>query len=565
MFTYKTDPLLFDEAKNPKNYLTVKNLKSKLIFLDKSILNIYSALIKRNDFEKSKNKKYYVLRRLPYLYGKKVTKIFLNYINKLYNKNNGYKKLREEIANYCQLNNRINLKNFKEWIIKNNIPLIAARVVASKSKQEYKILANLIKHTEKIISVGTHGFYPPPTIEECLTDKNIYFIGAAYGDGGFCSENLWHFCDGGKEEDLIFAKQYVKNIATIIKLVYKINTIQVKKLGNQFVIDLPNKFFTRYLNFFFDLPYDKKEDKLDLPKLITKYKQEKVNIFYRGLCDTDGSYRKFSNNFTLGMRQNTLLNNFAKFLNKNKIKHTTRKTISHTLHINVGTENLNKFAEIIGSSHPRKQSILSNQLKKGPTHNSFKGIKRENIVSNLFDITKLKKLRIYNNHDLLANITINDIIKKSKVHRQTAHNWKKGKSTIPLEKLKNLLQKPKLELLQILSKKKHNFTIGTTGSNKAHLPIKITEDIIKYASCVRSNKRGLYLNIRKNPNALNYKKEIEDLFKINFKYTKSKEFQCNSQIANTFFNTFFDYNKSWYSYNNSEIEKLKINYNKIYE
>lgn len=564
MLNYKTDPLLFDKAKNPKNYLTVKDIKSKLIFLNKNILNLYSAFIKKNDFKKYKNKKYYILRRLPYLKGKESTKLFLKLVNQKYNKNNNYIKIREEIANYCQIKNRINLKNFKEWIDKNNIPLIAARIIASKFKKEFKVLAGLIKHAEKIICINTPGFYPPITIEGCLTNKNIYFIGAAYGDGGFCSENIWHFCDGGKKEDLIHAKQYVKNIANLIKSVYKIDNIKIKKLDNQFVIDLPNKFFTRYLNFFFDLPFNKKDDKLNLPGLITKYKQEKTNIFYRGLCDTDGSYRKFSNNFTLGMRQNILLINFTKLLDKNKIQHTIRKIISHTLHINVSIENLNKFAEIIGSSHPRKQNILFNHLKKGPTHNSFKGIKKENIISNLFNITKLKKLRVYSNN-LLDNITINDIIIKTKIHRQTAHNWKKGKSAVPLETLQKLLKNSKLQLLQLLSKKKYKFTIGTTGSNKAHLPIKISKDIIKYGSCVRSNKRGLYLNIRKNPDALNYKRKIEDLFKIKFKYTKSKEFQCNSQIADAFFRTFFIYGKSWHSYNNDKIEKLKANCNKIYE
>ena len=56
MLTYRNDPLLFDKASQPKDYITLKDLADNrdLIFLKGNILNLYSALVKKKDFKRKR-------------------------------------------------------------------------------------------------------------------------------------------------------------------------------------------------------------------------------------------------------------------------------------------------------------------------------------------------------------------------------------------------------------------------------------------------------------------------------------------------------------------------------
>ena len=141
MLTYKNDPLLFDKANEPKNYLTLRDLSKKnidLIFFKKNILNLYSALVKKKDFERNKNKFSILLSRMPYISGKIFTIDFLKTLEKVYSKEDYYIKFREEIANYCNLKMRIPLRQFDNWIKKEKIPFVAIRVLASNFDNEPK-------------------------------------------------------------------------------------------------------------------------------------------------------------------------------------------------------------------------------------------------------------------------------------------------------------------------------------------------------------------------------------------------------------------------------------------
>lgn len=554
MLTYKNDPLLFDNASEPKDYITAKDIDNEdLIFLKEGVLNLYSALVKKKDFKRT-DKFNILLRRIPYISGEKVTTEFINLLNKHHSSKENYIKFREEIADYCYLKERIPLNQFNGWIKRKEIPFIAIRILSYKLVNETKIMSYFFSLCDKISGLSSPGFSPPVTLEKCLDPKNIYFIGTAFGDGGFERETTWSLADGTLEKDkLFYSEEYIRFIIGILKEVYKIKTFNISKPhGNQKKLTISNKFFCRFINFFFDIPFSYKDERLQVPKIFNHNNKKDEYLFWRGLSDTDGSFRNFAKTFTLGMKQRKLLAEFSKFLNWKDISHSRKGQ-----HLNVFANSLNKYAEIVGSSHPRKQKILLRQLEDGPSHQVFRGINKNNMIRGYFDLSKIPNLRVYLDDlfkKIFRNKNITNIMKKTGASRQTVHNWKNNVTAIPFSLIKKFY---KGYTFYLLSKYDYIFTIGKKGSNKVYLPTKLTDKINFFASCVRPTKRGLCLNIRGNPKAKRYKEQIEEFFKIKFNYIPSREYRCESSIINIFFKTFFVYDTPWKSYNKENIKKLQ--------
>jgi len=554
MLTYRNDPLLIEEANDPAMYSTVRDMKNKdFIFFREDILNLYSALVKKKDFKRKAKCFSFLLLRMPYVSGDKVIEIFLRKLNQVYSKEKNYIKFREEIANYCNLKHRITLQQLNGWIKQKKLPFVAVRMIASKFKDESKIMADLFSKAEKISGSSSSGFLPPSRLKDCFNDLNMYFVGAAFGDGGFSGEVMWTLVDGAlKSRELFHSVKFIELIKKILKDEYNINKFTILKSKNKVVLVVSNKFFCRYLNFFFDLPFSYKGEKLQVPRLFRFNRKENEYLFWRGLSDTDGSFRESTTTFTIGMKQKRLLNEFGGFLRKKGIAYSQRGQ-----HLNVLTNSLAKYAHYVGSSHSRKKEILLNQLKKGPSHRVFMGLNKENIKGNCFELTKIPKIRVYISKiskNVFNDKSVTEIMKVTGASRQTVHNWKNNVTAMPLAILSRVYQG---NFLQLLSKGRFFFTMGKTGSNKAYLPIKITDKISKFASCVRPTMRGLCLSVRSNQEALSYKGQIESYFGISFKYISSREYRCESSIVNLFFKTFFVYDLPWKAYGKEEIKELR--------
>jgi len=554
MLTYKNDPLLIEEASDPSMYDTLKDLKNKnIIFFHKDILNLYSALVKKKDFERKEKCASFLLLRMPYVSGNKVREIFLRKLNQVYSKEKNYIKFREEMTNYCNLKHRITLQQLKGWIKRKIFPFVAVRILASQFKDELRIMSDIFLKGDKISGSSSTGFLPPLRLKDCFNDLNMYFIGAAFGDGGFSEEVAWTFVDGTlKKQELFHSVKFIELIKMILENIYKIRKFTILKSKNKVVLTVSNKFFCRYINFFFDLPFGCKGERLQLPTLFDYNSIENEYLFWRGLSDTDGSFRDATTTFTIGMKQKRLLKEFGEFLRKREITYSQRGQ-----HLNVLTNSLAKYANCVGSSHPRKSEILLNQLKKGPSHRIFIGLNKENISSDYFELTKIPNIRVYIGKiykNVFKNKSITEIMKVTGASRQTVHNWKNDVTAMPLAILSRVYQN---DVLQLLSKGKFFFTMGKTGSNKICLPIKITDKISKFASCVRPTMRGLCLSIRNNQEALSYKRQIESLFDIDFKYISSREYRCESLIINIFFKTFYIYDLPWKVHSEEDIKRLK--------
>lgn len=554
MLTYRNDPLLIEEANDPARYDSVRDIKNKdLIFLHKDVLNLYSALVKKKDFERKEKCVSFLLSRMPYVSGNKVSEVFLRKLNQVYSKERDYIKFREEIANYCNLKHRITLQQLKGWIKRKIFPFVAIRILASQFKDELRIMSDIFLKGNKISGSSSTGFLPPLKLNDCFDNLNVYFIGSAFGDGGFSGEVMWTLVDGTlQEKELFHSIKFIEFIKKILEDIYKIKEFTILKSKNKVVLVVSNKFFCRYLNFFFDLPFSYKGERLQVPKLFDYNPRENEGLFWRGLSDTDGSFRDATTTFTIGMKQKILLKEFGEFLRKNRIEYSLRGQ-----HLNVLTNSLAKYANCVGSSHPRKQGILIKQLMRGPSHKILLGPNKDNLINDYFDLSRIPDIRIYVGglfQEIFRDLSITQIMQKTNVSRQTVHNWKNNFTAMPFSLLK---ESYKGNVLKLLSMYKCEFTIGKKGSNKASLPIKITDKIKLFASCVRPTKRGLCLNIRKNQESMNYKKQIEDFFKVRFNYIPSKEYICESSIVNVFFETFFRYGLPWEAYNVKDVRRLK--------
>jgi hypothetical protein len=103
-----------------------------------------------------------------------------------------------------------------------------------------------------------------------------------------------------------------------------------------------------------------------VPKIIKNTKKER--LFWRGIFDTDGSIRPKNNAISMTTASAYLYNDLLDFCRRNGIT-TFNKKETDRYRVTIANESIVKFAEIVGSSHPRKQMNLLRYLKDGCSYN----------------------------------------------------------------------------------------------------------------------------------------------------------------------------------------------------
>lgn len=351
------------------NGLISSNKKEKL-FITKDFLNIYAALVK--------TRYPYFLKRGPYLTGKILgdeIRKFLNSLPPEYRKKN-FLKIRRRIREYTGVK-RYDII-FPFWIRYNYFPFVFVRVLSLlKPKDEQnKYFAHLIRLADNFTSMNRTVFHPPLTLKELLNDSIVYFIGVAFGDGGVADHfKLFKITDGSsRKADLKYSKMFFKKLSKILKISFSIKSKIFKDCenDNKYRIQLLNKWFNYYMNFFFGMPLGPKKNLLHKPLIISLSKDsEKLSkIFWRGIIDTDGCVRS---SIELEMADKKLILECHKDLRKYGMQshYTDRdKVVAGKFYkefcIRINRGDYKNFAENIGLSHPRKQLIFIKELLRKP-------------------------------------------------------------------------------------------------------------------------------------------------------------------------------------------------------
>ncbi len=560
---FQKDPLLLGEDSYKTMVTANQLLKEKFpLLLEGKKLNLYSSLVKSFDFEKTLG---------SHCFCSISPDKIKEYLPSSYNSKN-FRKLREDMK--CYSEKEILSRSVRTWT-KNEIwPLFILRVISRLYDEDKEILSDLLKSVNYFTdSTHKNKFIPPKTLSKLLTKEQAYFIGCAFGDGGFSTNEYWVIVDGGKKEELIYSQQWLGELSSLINRMYNIEFTDnnPRQRENKVELWVSNTWFERFVNFWFSLPYGKKKNKIEKPKIfkLSKNPEKLYKHFWRGMFDADGHCSNESMKASLSSATSKVLNQCQADFKKLDI---TSK-ISKPRNLRIYSKSFAQFGRKIGFSHPRKRRILLKQLAKGPKETQFKGINPEKLIDNkFFDLNYIKNLRVYGIKEDIREIrkelglTQQELSNKLKLGSSQTFYWEKGCGIQfePLINLYGLLGVKKKELLKLLSQKNISWGLSGRGltSNLVNLPIKVTDNVINLAYHLRPY--DCEVRLRKTGHSKDTMKKIENTFGIEVKELREEVYYLSSQVLIKFLKNFFSYGPYWKPFDKDELnkldKKLKVNF-----
>jgi len=385
-FNINNDPLLTDLTTNS----LIRNGKIETLFIDKNkrYINLYGAIIKKDDFHV--NTKNSFLKRVPYLIDTKgLTLGYLKKLPKEYKINN-YRKIRRLVCDYY-LGNKLELQTMNKWIRTKRFPLPLLRILSYLLNEE-NILINALSKCSITAVSGSGKIKFPFAVKNFLTPFNFYIAGVVMGDGNINIERL-KIADGDiHQKNLHYSYEFLLSIKQKSISIYGDINPSILKLKdkNAYELFICNKWFCRYLNFFFSIPMNKKQ-KLTIPLIcnLTNNQSYYQKFIIRGLFDTDGSVDGYRVSFLSSFKQ--LTDDIKSYLDFNKIIFSQSKITDNNrvrFKISILTEQLRDFGDKIGFSHPKKKKILLCALSKNSRRKKLIGVNYNNLTNEGFDFGK---------------------------------------------------------------------------------------------------------------------------------------------------------------------------------
>ncbi len=366
MLHYQNDSWLLD--RETANDLITAG-RNNFLFLDqeKKILNLFSAFVKRSDFVGTG--KIQPLQRTVYV---KVSQNVANILQSRYT----FKEILKLLESYT--GKRTNCQ-VSHWFETRIFPLVLLRIGGKNQDEFSRWVSEIIYITDYL---NKAKFYSPKTKLELSSKKLIYLVGCSVGDGHIDKKGKrWTLVDGSSDQNrLKLSGEFVSNLTTILN--DYVRASHINKMDTKYELDVNNKPFCRFLNFFFGLPYgSKKNCTLQVP-LVLKFNDYKLEkYFWRGLFDTDGSALGLIDFCSSDKNLSKQCHDYLEQIGVSS-KETIRGGVS------IGISEFKKFCAI-GFAHPRKQIEFLSSLQIGP---SFKSVRiKENQKVN-YQLSKIQEL-----------------------------------------------------------------------------------------------------------------------------------------------------------------------------
>ena len=409
--TWRTDPYLLDDKPIVENeWLTANKLiekqTSSRIFLQPEILNLYSIMVRKIDFQSGNR----LLQRLPYV---TLSQMISNQIRKrsllLAERCHHYfretkidysiKKWQQKIIDYTENQLRLPFPLFRlsdcweEFITQEYVPFQSAR--------------------------GEHFQMPTRSSGDLA-----YFLGVVIGDGHLNYHNI---------ELVDFSQKHMLVLQALTKGLFGIDS-SISGEKKIWLLHLNNKWIVRLTNFLTDQPITGKKY-LALREPLIFISDEKFRWeFWSGVLDADGSYKQRVN---LCSSSEFFIKEFTKLLNVYNVKYTTRviKTKFGTSYaVNIKASSKNILSNLLSPRHPIKQKDFQHYLLKKKYHLVNKPIKYQIVGYNPETILTLNGETFFN-FKFLPTLNVIDCSKYLKTTRKVL-SW-------TLQDLANYLKIPK--------------------------------------------------------------------------------------------------------------------------
>lgn len=401
-------------------------------------------------------------------------------------------------------------------------------------------------------------FDPPRTTEDLRSEKYAYFAGLAAGDGGFNGPQIWSLVDGGKPHELDDSRKFIQEIKHLINKLFGLphSSICVIKRNSSWELKIANKWFCRFIRYFFDLPKSYKKGSLHRPNIFASDNLE--THFWRGVFDADGCVERQSYRISLSSATEEFLKQCRRDLEKRGIEISEiRKPAAYPLR--VSSNDFEDFVKTIGFSHLRKRKILLEKLSQGSRNYEFRGTNTENMLALYYDLTKIEGLRIVGAGTMIKEfreqeqLYQKELADKIEATADQVYRWENDKCATPVEVLLEISCSKK-ELFKRFLELDILFKVGKRGNKKSpvNLPLEASKEIDCLASkCISTSQE---LRIRNKDKKVSDK--LEDLFEVDVRENTSKYFVKNWTVAR-FFETFYRYEREFEAYDKDSMERLE--------
>ncbi|MFB6208779.1 MAG: LAGLIDADG family homing endonuclease [Candidatus Nanohaloarchaea archaeon] len=464
---------------------------------------------------------------------------------------------------YAKLNSRFNfdstdLENYEGYLIRNCEERNLWPLEIFLTRYSSKELAEAIDY---ITGYGDKSrFDPPRFISELRSDEYAYFAGLAAGDGGFSDSSRWTLVDGGKNDsEISHSRDFIEDMSMKIQRLFGIpqKSITILDRGNKIQLTVSNKWFCRFLRYFFKLPESYKKGKLRRPSLFSE-DEELLGAYWRGLFDADGAVSSQSNRVTITSATDHFIDQCVSDLQYMGIETKNRRERNGVGRIRISGNYFEYFCEKIGSAHPRKKKHIFSKLKNGSRTLCYRGRRNHNFYLPYFDLGKISDLRVLGLGDEIRdyrernNLYQKELGSELGISKNQVYAWENEIDFASVEKLDSIFESRET-FLEKLNKEEVEFKVGLRGNSNSgvKLPVKVSQNIDNIASNLISSKDELRIQNKNSDTA----SKLEKLFDTTVIRDKYKYYLRNWTVIR-FFKTFYRYEPKFQSYSQKQIEKL---------
>lgn len=506
-----SDPIYFDSKPLPVNQWSnandlISNKKKGEIFLTNDLLNLYSILVRRIDFVRTKPSDR-ILARFP----------FIN-INEEEKETITKKQLliAEKLRDYFyQSDNRSILQwrdILRKYLERGFVPLPFLRCFSS-----FVALGRLINRTFQ--SARGESFIIPAS----LTVDLAYLCGMVNGDGNLQKYTL---------SIVDFSEANIHQIKEQFQRFFsQVGRIQFRTPNSPEII-ITNLWVVRLFSFLTSQPINaRKYTALREPLL---FQEEPFRSYYwSGVMDADGSYK--NSNVTFVSASLRFATDFKTFLSENEINAKLTERDDNTVSVYIPSLYHDKLKELLVCLHPDKKEHFD---KITHSHTKliafFNGFRNSSLINGYFNFRLLENISVNGLSQILrtfrGSITRKVFVEKLTLNEKTLHAIEKGTMSINILHLDEILKTKNLQLMPYLTQQK-SIRYHIRGSTHVKLDTQPNEQLSSLLRPLTFHKHSI--NIPKTP--FQIKQAIENHYDISI-----QDHKITSKILLKFFRTFIE-------------------------
>jgi len=524
--TWLSDPFLLDLKPAPMNTWLAANKiiesdasnLSSFIDLDTLTLNLYSILIRKNDFVKE-NTSDRVLSRFPFLVltddEKQLIKDKILLIAE-FSRDYFYRSINSGIMDWK--------RRLETYLKRGAIPYPLYRCACAILDLP---LTN--PHIDELFFESARGKrYSVPTK---LTNALAYLCGVVNGDGHLHR----HFVRVTDE-----TKEFMQLLSKLYEQIFN-DSGEIFLTGNAWNVELRSSAVVRIINFLTDHTIEgAKYDSLREPLLFKQLGAPFRNLYWRGAMDADGSYKK-QIAFTSASEQYLL--DFKQYLVSNNFEVKIPKNPNGNVLLYIYSRDKLRFTKLIGSLNPKKSDDLLDYLLGKRKYTKYVGLKNDVLTKEgYFDFSLLDILFIVGLGDFLRdyraekNYTLMD--QQFDMTFGSYSNMERNNRGLPYSMLKSIindLEKNESYIYELLVNNSESVRYQVAGSKSMMLPLKPSEELDKVLPYLEPRINYVLLSKVDNQN----KRIFEEVFDLHISAN-----HVNSRLLLHFLTTFYNFEEN---------------------